>query len=72
MEESSMKPIPEYGDHMTLEEFVKSVKSGLFIDSDGHGYYANAKSMSPVVAIPSEIRRSGPLQGWTHVVWFNK
>ena len=45
-EELMLRDIPDYGDHMTLEDFVNSVDNGLFTDDDGHGYYANAKQMS--------------------------
>ena len=72
MVENSLQPIPEYCDLMTIAQFVESVKTGLFIDYDGHGYYANSKYMSTVLVTPSDIRRCGPLQGWTHVAWFNR
>ena len=31
----NMKPVTDFGDHLTLEVFVDSVKEGLFIDSMG-------------------------------------
>ena len=34
------RPIPEYGDLMTIEEFIKNCEDGIFIDYDGSGYYA--------------------------------
>lgn len=57
---------------MPVAEFEEHVKSGMFVDTDGHGYYANATHMSPEAATPSWIRKHGLLEGWTQVVWFNK
>jgi hypothetical protein len=66
------EPIPDYGDHMTLEEFTKSVQGGCFIDWDGSGYYATATEMSHIPARPSEIIEGSINKEFTHVVWFNK
>lgn len=65
------EPIPEYGDHMTVEEFRISIECGLFIDWDGHGYYATATEMSNVVVSPSTFAETHKPE-YTHVVWFNK
>jgi hypothetical protein len=73
-EEIEMKPLPEYGDHMTVEEWLAAVDSGCFIDYDGHGKWANATQMSNKMVVPSDVSRKCfeiPL-GMTHVVWFNK
>ncbi len=50
-----MKPIPDYGDHMPLVEFIKYVKEGYFIDYDGFGYYATEKEISEELILPSHI-----------------
>lgn len=57
---------------MPLDEFVKNVECGLFIDYDGTGYYANADSMTRIPARPSEIREGRVRLEFTHVMWFNK
>ena len=67
-----LRDIPDYGDHMTLEDFVSNVDNGLFTDDDGHGYYANVKQISTERVIPSDVIEHKLLEGWTHVVWFNK
>jgi hypothetical protein len=67
-----MEPLPDYGDHMTLQEFIDACKSGCFIDYDGHGYYATATEMSDVLAQPSAIVHGQIRTDFTHVMWFNK
>lgn len=67
-----MKPIPDYGDLMTCEEFEEAVQMGCFIDYDGHGYYASETEMSEVLALPSDVLRHGFRRDFTHVVWFNQ
>lgn len=68
----SMQGIPNYGTHMTLKAFVNCVLNGLFIDYDGHGYYATKTEMSNEGVIPSDITGGNINQSYTHVVWFNK
>jgi hypothetical protein len=53
--ELELKDIPDYGDHMTLKEFIKAVKEGCLTDYDGHGYYATAMHMSNILVLPSHI-----------------
>lgn len=66
------KPYPDYADKMTVEDFEASIRSGLFVDDDGIGYYGSKTEMTDIIAIPSMIRRIGPYKGFTHVGWFNK
>jgi hypothetical protein len=69
-----MEPIPNYGDHMTIQEFQSMVNVGLFTDYDGHGVYATATEMSDITVHPSDLygREDGRGKNFTHVVWFNK
>lgn len=67
-------PLPEFGDHMTMEEWIEDVKSGCLIDYDGYGKYASVDRMSSLVVIPSDVKYdniSGNTE-FTHVVWFNR
>jgi len=50
-----MKPIPKDSDVFTIEEFIKMVKEGCFIDYDGCGVYATDKEMSNITIYPSDI-----------------
>lgn len=66
--------LPDYGDHMPLEQFVKTCQSGGFIDYDGHGYYATKDRMFDKIVYPSDVTKKGfkPRPEFTHVVWFNR
>ena len=67
------KDIPDYGDLMTMEEFVDCVKMGGFIDYDGYGKYALEDMVSNKVITPSEVKyQRNLLHGFTHVVWYNR
>lgn len=65
-----MKPIPSYGDLMTLQDWIDCVVLGCFIDYDGHGCYATETEMSDIVVHPSDFPNID--RKWTHVVWFNR
>ncbi len=59
------RPIPEYGDLMTLA--VWQANEGCFNDFDGMGYYATATEMD------ESANCFGKQPEWaTHVVWFGK
>ena len=34
-----LEPLPDYGDLITIEEFAANIKSGLFMNQDGTGYF---------------------------------
>ena len=67
-----LSPIPNYGDHFTIEEFTEMVKSGAIIDDDGFGNYATEDGMSSIEAAPSDIYHGRVNTAFSHVVWFNK
>jgi hypothetical protein len=73
--EPEWEPIPDYGDHMTWEDFVSAVKTGGFIDYDGHGNLATATECSDKNIVPSQITRPSGYKkpAWcSHVVWYNR
>ncbi len=53
-----MKPIPKDSDVYTIEEFIKMVEEGCFIDYDGWGNYATATEVSDESIYPSDITGS--------------
>jgi len=70
-----MVSLPDYGNHMTMAEFVHHVESGGFIDHDGYGHYAAATEMlrEPSINVLPSMVKSGTLdKQWTHIVWFNR
>lgn len=67
--------LPEYGDLMTLEDFKRNVRGGLFIDYDGHGHPAmkidGTFYMDQMFIVsPSRVDDLPPTV--THVMWFNR
>jgi len=67
-----VKPLPDYGDHMTIDNFIRACKSGMFVDYDGHGVYATRTEMTTLIVHPSDIIKGNIDRRWTYVVWFNK
>lgn len=72
------KPLPDYGDLMTLEEFTENVRDGGFTDYDGTGYYASEHLESNVEV---DLHRAGEewdpepapsSRKFTHVMWYNR
>lgn len=61
------KEVPEYADLYTAEEFVQAVKTGVFGNLDGSGYWVKDGKMNR----DEEFFSSLPLDA-THVAWFNK
>ena len=70
--EAKMGPIPDYGDHMTMVDFLECCECGGFIDYDGSGCYATAEQKTNIGVIPSDVAKCKLDPRWTHVVWFNK
>jgi len=64
--------IPDYSDKMTIKEFTELVEGGMFIDGDGHGYYATETEMTDIAILPSMITNKNIDERWSHVIWFNK
>ncbi len=63
--------LPDYGELMTVEEFRRAVKGGLFIDYDGSGSpVKNDKIDNEWDVLPSQLNRIP--KDATHIMWFNK
>jgi hypothetical protein len=63
--------VPDYGDLMTVKDFMDSCVIGAFIDYDGYGHpVKDGKMMGSVAVLPSK-RREIP-EDATHIVWFNR
>lgn len=72
--ESELRELPDYGDHMTMEQFKSYVESCMFIDYDGSGNLATGDKCSGISIMPSYFAVEGyEIPEWaTHVVWYNK
>lgn len=71
-ENEKLDPLPDYGDHMPMDEFLRAVDDGCFIDYDGSGEYATATRVSRRSFQPSSVRNNDEHLKWSHVVWFNR
>jgi hypothetical protein len=69
-----LKPFPNYGDLLTLQEFKDDCASGGFIDYDGFGNMSTKEGMSDFVIRPSMLKdKTFVIPEWvTHVEWFNR
>lgn len=74
--------IPDYGDHMSLDQFIQAVDQMAFIDYDGFGKLATDDDMSNILIRPSDVFTKKEktfkkkflkiTEGYTHIVWFNR
>jgi hypothetical protein len=67
-----IEPIPDYGDHMKIEDFIEAVKAGAFIDYDGFGCYAMEDYTTDLIIKPSDVMIGTLNKNFTHVVWYNR
>lgn len=74
MDESDyeLHDIPDYGDKMTLEDFIECCEVGGFVDSDGFGCYATKTKESSIEIHPSDITEGRYRKDFSHIVWYNK
>lgn len=68
----TMEPHSDYGDLMTIKEFIGACKAGGFIDSDGFGNYATKDEESDISIYPSDVMKGKIREDFTHVHWYNK
>ena len=71
--------VPEYGDLITIRDWLECVDQGAFIDYDGDGdlleeidgeFYLILSSVRPSMVKYGEL--NDHLEEATHVMWFNK
>ena len=57
---------------MTINEFKSNCRYGIFMDSDGVGYYATDKEVSNIETSPSAFVKGIIREDFTHICWYNK
>lgn len=73
-----LEPNDAVGDLIPLQEWIDSVKSGMFNDDDGMGDYATETHHWSQDGFnwvyPSDVgtSRFNPPEGCTHILWYNK
>jgi len=70
--EPKFENLPDYGEVMTLKDFVKNVKSGGFIDYDGYGKYVKGDKMSDITINPSDVKNKSLRKDFESIIWFNR
>lgn len=68
------RPVTDYGDIMTTQQFVNNCIEGGFIDEDGHGFYmVDDKTMTNIYVDCYALRQQEePVPDFPYVVWYNK
>lgn len=66
--------MPDYGDYMSIDEFINSCKEHDFIDYDGYGNLCINKRMTKTVINPSDVTNVNFKINKTYdgVIWFNR
>ncbi|MCR8641373.1 hypothetical protein NV379_01770 [Paenibacillus sp. N1-5-1-14] len=74
MSEIIWNGLPNFGDHMTIQEFRDSVDTGTFISDDGSGCYATSTQESSVYVDFSVKKIDEYIAAglFTHVMWYNR
>ena len=68
----TLSKLPDYGDVMSLEEFIGCVKDGGFIDYDGFGNYVKDGKETNITIIPSDVKHKSIRTEFDTIVWFNR
>ena len=62
-----------YGDLMTVQDWLDCVKCGGFIDYDGHGCLATEEKQTNYDIQPSDAANGFVFPTWaTHIRWYNR
>lgn len=62
----------DYGELISISDFKDSCERGGFVDYDGFGYYSTEQYESAIKVYPSTFLKYGPIDGFTHVKWYNR
>lgn len=65
------KQLPNYGNLMTVQDFIENCKIGGFIDNDGCGHPVKDNMMNDDLIIYPSQRVLIPKDA-THIIWFNR
>lgn len=64
--------LPDYGEVMSLKDFIEECKSGNFIDYDGFGHYVKDNKESSIKIYPSDIEHKSIRPDFDTIIWFNR
>lgn len=65
--------LDDFGDLMTMNDFIECCEDGGFIDYDGSGYYASETKLNGSITVyPSMVRKGTIDKRYTHIMWYNR
>jgi len=64
--------LPDYGSVMSMKDFLSCVRSGGFIDYDGHGCYVKDGKISNINIYPSDVAHKAVRKDFDTIIWFNR
>jgi hypothetical protein len=64
--------LSQYGDLMSVADFVKCVENGTFTNYDGYGCYVKDGKESQIEIYPSDVKSNAIRLDFQHVIWFNR
>jgi hypothetical protein len=64
--------LADYGDVMSLKEFIECVESGGFIDYDGFGRYVKDSMESNIRIYPSDVKSGNVRKDFDTIIWYNR
>lgn len=64
--------ISEFGDVMTIKDFIANCECGNLIDSDGYGVYIKDGKETDIEICPSDVEYNVIRGDFTEMIWFNK
>lgn len=68
----NLHDIPDYGDKISLEDFILCCKSGAFINYDGFGCYATETQESDIEIYPSDVVANEYRKDFPFIIWYNR
>jgi hypothetical protein len=67
-----LSDIPKYGNVMSLNNFISSVKCGGYIDYDGSGNYIKDDKMTNITIYASDVNHNSIRKEFDKIIWFNR
>jgi hypothetical protein len=67
-----LSALSDFGDVMSLKQFIDCVNAGGFIDYDGYGYYVKDNQETNIIIYPSDIKYKAIRKEFDTIVWFNR
>ena len=67
-----LSPLPDYGDVMTLVDFIETVEMGGFIDYDGYGHYIHEDQETDIEIYPSDVKKGNLRKEFKSIIWYNR